>query len=155
VSSDTSQPGDTFTARLVEPVRVAGDVVIGTGTTVHGNVVEAIPAKKVGGRAKLNLQFTSLTLPSGKQAPIVASFYEQGKSQVKKDAATIGGAAGGGAVLGRIIGHQNDKDTEGTAIGAVVGAAVGTAIAATNQAQQVTIPSGTTIDIQLDTAVKV
>ena len=146
LSSAKSRSGDRFTARVVEPVLVNGKVAIATGSIVSGRVVQVQPSKKFGGRAQLNLEFTSLEVASGGQSPISASFHGKGKSQTKKDAATIGGAAAGGALVGRMIG----KDTEATVLGALVGGAIGTGIAANNKGQEVTLPEGMAIEIQLD-----
>jgi len=151
LSSASSQSGDRFTARVVEPVLVDGRVAIATGSIVSGRVVKVVPSKKMGGRAQMNLEFTSLQFASGAESPISASFHGQGKSQTKKDAATIGGAAAGGALVGRIIG----KDTKGTVLGALVGGAIGTGIAAGNRGQEVTLPEGMTIDIQLNSPFRV
>ena len=146
LSSANSQPGDSFTARVVDPVMVGGNVAIAAGSIVSGRVVKALPSKKIGGRAELNLEFTSLQLPSGVKGPISASFHSEGKSQTGKDAATIGGAALGGAILGRILG----KDTRGAVVGAVLGGAIGTGVAASNVGEDVTIAEGTAVNIQLD-----
>lgn len=155
VSSADSQAGDRFSASLVDPIVVDGEVAVEAGARVLGRVVEARPAKKIGGAALLNLEFTALERSSGEQLPLSASFGEQAKSQRKKDAATIGGATAGGAILGRIIGHNNENEADGTAIGAVVGAAVGTAIAASNTGEEVTIHDGLTVHLVLEAPLKV
>jgi Zn-dependent protease with chaperone function len=151
LSSANSQAGDLFTARVLEPVLVDGRVAIAAGSIVSGRVVNALPSKKIGGKAQLNLEFTSLRIASGDDSPISASFRGQAKSQTKKDAATIGGAAVGGAVVGRILG----KDTRATVLGAVLGGAIGTGIAASNKGQEVTLQEGMAIEIQLDSPFRV
>ena len=151
LSSADSRPGDRFTARVVEPVLVNGRIAIEAGSIVSGRVVTALPSKKLGGRARLDLEFTSLKPGSGGGGPISASFHGEGKSQTKKDAAAIGGAAVGGALLGRILG----KDTEGAVVGALVGGAIGTGIAASNTGEEVTFPEGMTIEIRLDSPFQV
>lgn len=153
ISSETSLAGDPFSVRVVAPVSIDGRTAIAEGDTISGEVLEAVSTKKIGGTARLDLEFNELRTASGAAYPVSAVFLAEGKKQTKKDAATIGGAAAGGALLGRIIGHQKDKDTEGTAIGAVVGAAVGTAIAATNETDPVTFVPGTVVDIRLDESV--
>ena len=155
LSSAESQPGERFTARVVDSVEVDGKVAIAAGSTVTGTVVTARPAKRLGGASQLDLAFTSLELPSGVESPLQASFPGTGKRQTAKDAGTIGGATAGGAILGRIIGHDRDNEAGGTAIGAAVGAAVGTGIAASNRGQDVTLPEGLTIEIQLDAPVTI
>jgi Zn-dependent protease with chaperone function len=145
LSSETSLAGDPFTARVVDSVLVDGKVVIGAGSIVSGRVVSAQPSKKIGGRAQIDLEFTSLELASGGGGLISASFLDQGEGQTKKDAATIGAAAAAGAVLGRILG-----DSHNAVLGAVIGGAIGTGIAARNQGEEVTLPAGTTVEIHLD-----
>jgi hypothetical protein len=125
---------------------VDGRVAIATGSIVSGRVVKVLPSRKLGGRAQMDLEFTSLRVAAGAERPLAASFHDQGNSQTKKDAATIGGAAAGGALLGQIIG----KDSKGTVLGALVGGAIGTGIAAKNRGQEVTLPEGMVVEIHLD-----
>jgi hypothetical protein len=154
VSSAESQIGDVVNARVVEPVSMNGEVVIEAGSQVTGRVTQAVRSKKIGGRARLGLELTGLELPSGETSTISGAFYREGKSQTKKDAATIGGAAAGGAILGRVIGHDRGKEADGTAVGAIVGAAVGTGIAASNRGQDIVLPQGTKLSIRLDAPVR-
>jgi hypothetical protein len=149
LSSDSSQAGDRFRATVVESVRVNGRIAIPVGSTIAGRVVDAQPSKRFGGRAQMNLEFTSLTVESGIETPISASFHGQGESQTRQDAVTIGGATAGGAVVGKVLGD----DSEDTALGALVGGAIGTAIAARNRGEEVTLPEGITVEIHLDAAV--
>ena len=104
------------------------------------------PSKKIGGRAQLSMEFTSLKVASGGESPIEASFHGEGESQTKKDAAIIGGAAAGGAILGHAIG----KDDKATVLGALVGGAIGTGIAARKRGEEVTLPQGIAVEIHLD-----
>ncbi len=154
ISSATSQPGDSFRARVVNDVVDSGEVVIPRGSVVHGTVTEAVPLKKkIGGRAKLAVEFTQLELPDGQTSRVEAAFAELGKSETKKDAATIGGAAAGGALLGRML--KRDDEAKGTLIGAIVGAAAGTAIAAKTEGEEVAISAGTVVTIELSAPVTI
>ncbi len=153
VSSKSSQAGDSFRARVSKDVVQDGIVVIPAGSVVVGSVTEAVPLKKIGGQAKLALEFTKLELTSGRTAPISASFSEAGKSETGKDAATIGGATAGGAVLGRML-SKGDRN-KGTVLGAIVGAAAGTAIAAKTKGEEVEIPAGTAITLKLQDAAQI
>ncbi len=155
LSSSNSEPGDGFRARVVEPVSMNGEVVIETGSQVTGRVTQAVRSKKIGGKARLSLEFTGLELPSGEASTISGAFHREGKSQSKKDGATIGGAAAGGAILGRLLGHDRGKEADGTAVGAVVGAAIGTGIAASNRGQDIVLPEGTRLRIRLDAPVRI
>jgi beta-barrel assembly-enhancing protease len=149
LSSASSRAGDRFMAEVVEPVRVSGRVAIPQGSIVSGRVVSARPAAKLGSRrAQLNLEFTSLRIGSGRDSPISASFHEQGASQTRRDATTIGAAAAAGAVIGHVIG----EDRKDTVLGALVGGAIGTGIAARNRGEEVTLPEGIAVEIHLDAA---
>jgi hypothetical protein len=154
LSSAVSKAGDSFRASVKESVVADGGVAIPSGSVLRGTVVEAVPLnKKIGGRAKLVLDFVSLELPSGETVPVTAHFQELGKSETAKDTATIAGATAGGAILGRIL--KDDDKKKGTLIGAAVGAATGTAIAARTQGQEVQIVSGTPVTVKLADSVSV
>ncbi|HEX6863256.1 MAG TPA: hypothetical protein VF414_10600, partial [Thermoanaerobaculia bacterium] len=103
LSSQTSEVGDIFRARVASDVSSDGAVGIPAGAEVVGVVTEVVPLGKVGGRAKLGLKFTDLVLPNGRTVPIDASLVQQGSNETRRDAATIGGAAAGGAILGRVL----------------------------------------------------
>lgn len=153
LSSASSRPGETFRARVTGDVRQDGRVVIPAGSEVVGEVTEAVPLRKVGGRAKLAIRFSDLVLPSGSSVPIDASFAGQGRSETGRDAATIGGAAAGGAILGRVL-NKGDR-SKGAVIGAILGAAIGTAVASRTPGEEVTFDEGVVVDLMLDTPVEI
>ena len=146
LSSASSQVGDRFSARVVDPVSVNGRKAIGTGSMISGRVVSVERPARFGDLAQLNLEYTSLRVGSGVESPISASFHGEGEAQSTKDAVIIGGAAAGGAVLGKVLGD----DSESTVLGALIGGAIGTGIAARNRGEEVTIPQGVAIEISLD-----
>jgi hypothetical protein len=148
VSSAASQVGDSFRSRVSRDVMFDGMAVIPAGSVITGTVTEAVSLKKIGGKAKLSLDFTRVDLPSGGTALVHASMTHLGKSETAKDAATIGGAAAGGAILGRVL-SKNDRD-KGTVLGALAGAAAGTVIAAKTAGQEIEIPAGTESTLTLD-----
>jgi type IV secretory pathway VirB10-like protein len=153
LSSATSAPGEAFRARVTRDVMEDGEVVIPAGSEILGEVTEAVPTRRVGGKAKLELRFTDLVLPSGATVPIDASFVQQGRSETGRDAATIGGGAAAGAVLGRVLGKGNRS--KGSVIGAIIGAAAGAVIASRTPGEEVVIPDGTVVSLRLDEAVEV
>lgn len=152
LSSQTSEAGDIIRARVASDVATDGAVGIPAGSEILGVVTEAVPLGKVGGRAKLGLKFTDLVLPNGRTVPIDATLVQQGTSETRKDAATIGGAAAGGAILGRVL-SKKDRG-RGAVIGAIIGAAAGAVIASRN-GEEVVIPEGTRLDLKLDNEVEV
>jgi hypothetical protein len=147
ISSEEALVGDAVETFVVNDVMQDGRVAIPAGSVVAGQVTEVQPAKKIGGRARLVLEFNTLRLTSGNEIAIRSSIEFVGKKQTGKDAATIGGSAAGGAILGRVLGGD-DKD-KGTVLGAVVGAAIGTAVAAKNKTDPVMIESGETTELLL------
>ena len=153
IASNTVTAGSRFRTRLTNDVSVSEVLAIPAGTEVHGTVVEAVPAKKIGGQARLALSFDYLKLATGETIPIAATFAEAAKSQKGKDTATIGGAAAGGAILGRVLDKKHK--TKGTVLGALVGGAIGTAIAANTPGEEIQIRSGTVIEIRLTAPVRV
>lgn len=154
LSSATSQVGQTFTTRVASDVLVDGLVAIPAGSVVTGVVTEAVPLRRIGGRARLGVEFDRLVLSDGSESPIVAGFAEAGRSETGKDAATIGGAAAAGAILGRATASRDDRK-KATIIGTILGAAAGTVIAAKTDGEEITIPEGTFVTLQLDAPVTV
>ncbi|HWN45044.1 MAG TPA: TrbI/VirB10 family protein [Thermoanaerobaculia bacterium] len=152
LSSQTSEPGDIFRARVASDVSSDGAVGIPAGSEIVGVVTEAVPLGKVGGQARLGLKFTDLVLPNGRTVPIDASLVQQGSNETRRDAATIGGAAAGGAILGRVL-SKKDR-SKGTVIGAIIGAAAGAVLASRN-GEEVVIPEGTKVDLKLDDELEV
>ncbi len=154
LSSATSRVGDIFRTRVVQDLHTPdGDVAIPAGAEIVGEVTQAVPLnRKIGGQAALGLRFTDLVLPSGETVPIQASLERQGKSESKRDAATIGGAAAGGAILGNILSRGNRGS--GSVIGALIGAVAGTAIAAHTRGEEVEIPAGSVVGLSIDQAVR-
>jgi hypothetical protein len=152
LSTGVNMNGDSFRASVLTDVVHEGRVVIPGGSSMSGTVDEVISAanKKIGGAARMELSFNTVSVPTGDVA-IQAWLSEKGKSETAKDAATIGGAA----VVGAILGHQVEGDDEGKAIGAIVGAAAGTAIAAKTKGKELEIPAGTVALIELGAPIEV
>ena len=154
LSSAISKPGDSFRASVSQNVVSDGGVAIPwAACSVARSSRRYRSTRRSVVRAKLVLDFDRLELPSGETVPVNATFEEVGKSETKKDAATIAGATAGGAILGRIL--KDDDRKKGTLIGAVVGAATGTAIAAKTEGQEVQMVSGTAVTLKLTDSVNV
>jgi len=144
LSSHESAGGQQFSVRVAEPVRVAEGIAIPTGSVVEGRVLEAKPAKKIGGRSSLAVEFVSVRLPSGETLPFAAAFSSKGKSSTGKDVGIIAGAAAGGAILGNQV-----FDDDGSAKGALIGAAAGAIAASQTRAKPVVIEAGTLTNLEL------
>jgi hypothetical protein len=144
LSSHESLEGQEFTVRVVEPVSVPQGIAIPAGSTITGKVLEAKPAKKVGGSSRLNVEFTTLRLPAGDTAPFHATFSTKGKSATGRDVGIIAGAAAGGAILGNQV-----IDDDGGTKGALIGAAAGAIAASQTRAKPVEIATGTVTNLEL------
>jgi hypothetical protein len=73
VSASKSRPGDSFQARLVEPVRLDSKVVLPEGTLLAGKVVKSTPPRMLSRAGSLLLTFTDVILPGRASIPAVAS----------------------------------------------------------------------------------
>jgi len=147
VGSSSSHAGDSFTARITDPV-VAGDrVAIPAGSRVHGRVSEAIPARKgfSDKAGSLSLAFDRVVTPVGSGAPMSAAMTRVGSKSGKKTAGIIGGSAAGGALLGKVLGGN----TKSAAVGSVLGGAIGTGVAAGTSGEDVELPAGSPLTVKL------
>jgi hypothetical protein len=133
LSTDATQRGDRFEARVIEPAAYEG-------AQVTGRVKGVKRGGKVRGTAELQLDFEQISLPDGRFTNFNAQIIEvvgrstgnvgevdeeggvRGKSTTKDDVAKVGSGAGIGAIIGAIAGGG-----KGAAIGAVIGGGAGTA----------------------------
>jgi hypothetical protein len=133
ISTDVSQRGDRFEARVVDPAQFVDAVVSGRVTSVRR-------PGKVRGAGELQLSFEQIRLADGRWSNLSAQVIEvvqtrtdsdsgqvdpeggvHGRSTTKDDVTKIGAGAGIGAVIGAIAGGG-----KGAAIGAILGGGVGT-----------------------------
>lgn len=117
LSSDHNQPGDYFTATLIQPVVANGRVIARRGQTVSGVVSEAKKAGRVEGLSRLGLELTEISLADGDQVQVRTKLMERhGDTSYGRDAVGIGAAVGTGAAIGAAVNGG---------VGAGVGAAAG------------------------------
>jgi hypothetical protein len=157
LSTDVSQRGDSFEARVLEPQQYAG-------ATVSGRLSDVQRAGKARGRALLQLDFERIRMPgaadwqefSGQVVEVLASEQSgvgevdqeggvRGKSSTKEDAAKVGAAAGVGAIIGAIAGGG-----KGAAIGAVIGGGAGTAGVMTQRGQDIRLEPGQQMRVRVN-----
>jgi len=144
VASDTSQVDDAVAAELTNAVMVGGRTALPSGALVAGVVQAVDPSGRVKGRARLALDFTSVT-SDGHRYPMSAEPFSQQASATKgEDATKIGIGAGAGAVIGGLIGGK-----KGAAEGAAIGGGAGTGVVLATKGTEVRFPSGTDVLIQL------
>jgi hypothetical protein len=157
LSTDISQQGDRFDARVVGPPQFAGAVVSGTVARVRR-------AGKVKGNSELQLNVEQIRLPDGRFANLHAQVVEvvnrtgtgagdvdpeggvHGSSKTKDDVTKVGAGAGIGAVIGAIAGGG-----KGAAIGAIIGGGVGTAGVLTSRGNDIRLEPGTELVVRTST----
>ena len=121
LSSNRNQPGDVFSATLMQPMVVDGVVVAQRGQTVMGRVAEA-QKSKAGHDSRLGLELTGLTLVDGTQATVRSQLVAR-RGPTKPTGQSLGTVATTTAV-GATVGAVADWG-RGAAIGAGAGAAAG------------------------------
>ena len=142
LSSDVSQRGDRFEARVIDPREFEGAIV-------EGRVANVRRPGKVKGTAQMQLSFETIRMPNGRTASFNADVVElvnmnsrdaagsvdseggvKGKDSTKDDVSRVGAGAGIGAIIGAIVGGG-----KGAAIGAVIGGGVEQAPSSPNAAR--------------------
>ena len=144
VASDTSQVEDAVAAELTNAVMVDGRTALPSGALVAGVVRAVDHSGRVKGRARLALDFTSVTSGGRRYAMSAEHFSRQASATKGEDATKIGIGAGAGAVIGGLLGGK-----KGAAQGAAVGGGAGTGLVLATKGEEVRFPSGTDVSIQL------
>lgn len=167
LSTRSSEPGDSFTATVVEPVynERRRRVLVPAGSTVEGRVVAVDSSSDLSGESRLQLRFERLRLPDGTSFPLRAElsqvYPDQGagaaitgsptvndeggveQSQTRTTVGTAAAAGAVGALIGAIAGGG-----KGAGIGGLLGAGLGVALASHKGALD--LPAGTPITIRLN-----
>lgn len=162
LSTDASQHGDRFQARVVEPREFAGAIV-------DGRVTRVKRAGKVKGRSELQLEFEAIHLPDGRTTPLKADVVElidmgnrddagtvdseggvKGRSSTKDDVSRVGASTGIGAIIGAVVGGG-----QGAAIGAAIGGGIGAGTVFTKRGQDVRLVRGQQMKIRTATEARV
>ena len=148
LSTDATQRGDRFEARVIEPAQYEGARIVGRVTRVKR-------PGKVRGSGELQLDFEQISLPDGRFTNLHAQVIEvigqstgnvsevdeeggvRGQSTTKDDVAKVGAGAGIGAIIGAIAGGG-----KGAAIGAVIGGSIGAGGAITSRGKDVRLERG-------------
>jgi hypothetical protein len=144
VASDTSNVEDAVSARLTNAVVIDGRTVVPAGATVAGIVTDADDSGHVKGRARVAMDFTSLTTGGSRYSMSAAQFAQLAPATKSEDATKIGIGAGAGAIIGGILGGK-----KGAAQGAAVGGAGGTGVVLGTRGKEVRLANGADVSTQL------
>lgn len=155
LSTDATQKGDRFQARVIEPVEYEGAML-------DGRVTQVKRAGRVNGTAQLQLTFEQIRLPDNRWADLSAQVIEvihnntsqgvgnvdseggvRGSNTTRGDVTKVGAATGIGAVIGAIAGGG-----KGAAIGAAIGAGIGTAGVITDKGEDIYLRQGQELRIR-------
>ena len=148
LTSETAQPGDSWTGTVKEPVLVGDRVVIPAGSTVNGVISGALPAAK-GSRAVLVLGVRSIDA-NGRTYAVSASADSiiAGSTRTRNVGAVAGGDAAG-ALLGKAIGGGG----KGALIGGLLGGAAATGAVAASKGYQAEVKEGAEITFTVNNSV--
>jgi hypothetical protein len=157
LSTDATQSGDRFEARVVEPVDYQGAMI-------EGHVTRVKRPGKIKGNAELQLAFDKISFNnrwtefraqvievvdmggSGDVGEVDEEGGVKGKDKTKDDVAKIGSSAGVGAIIGAIFGGG-----KGAAIGAAIGGAIGTGGVLTSRGKDIRLDHGQHLRIRTAT----
>jgi BON domain len=148
LNSKTTQTNDVFHGTLASDIGIQGVIAIPSGSSVIGRVADAKDAAHFAGSALLSLELTQVTARGQKLTLATDPYSQEGKGRGKNTAVKAGGGAALGAIIGGIAGGG-----KGAAIGGLAGAAAGTGVNAVTKGEQVTIPSESLINFQLQSPV--
>lgn len=156
LSTDITQPGDRFQARVLQPGNLSAAVV-------DGHVSSVKRPGKVKGVAQLQLTFDQIrfdnrattlraqlveVVPMGRQneTEVDREGGVRGQDSSKDDVAKVGAATGIGAIIGAIAGGG-----KGAAIGAVIGGGVGGAGVMSQRGKDIRLEQGQQLKIRTST----
>lgn len=166
INTKTATAGDKFYGRVAVPVTANDKIVIPEGTHIIGHVDYTKKPGYVKGKAQLELKFDTVILPDGttRQIQAVVESAEGYQTRPDEEEGTIEASgsqgketatgAAGGAVTGAVIGGVSRGSVKGLATGAAIGAAGGAIIGIFQKGEQVVLPKGTSITVQLNDSIR-
>jgi hypothetical protein len=145
LSSQSSQPGDSFAATLAEPLVVGGHIVAPKDTRVTGQVRDAVSSGRLRRPALLTLSLTGVQSRSGEYPIATGDLSVKADSHAARNIVIIGGSSGAGAAIGGAAGGG-----KGAAIGALIGAGAGTAGAYLTGKREIVLPAETLLTFHVN-----
>jgi len=150
ISTQSATSGQEFDASVIEPVSIAGKVVIPRNARAKGHVVESASSGRLTHRAHLALTLDSVEVGSNTYDIRTTTIGRSSSSHNKRNAVIIGGGTALGAIIGGIAGGG-----KGAGIGALAGAGAGTAGAAITGKKRITLPAESRLTFRLTEPVTV
>jgi hypothetical protein len=148
ISSETAQPGDTWTGVVKEPVVIGTSAPIPAGSVVHGVITGVAPAAR-GDRAFLVLAVRSITVDGKEHAISAGTDSIIAGSTRARNLGAIAGSAAAGALIGKAVSGSG----KGALIGGIIGGAAATGAVAKSKGFQVVVKPGTEITFAVNNTV--
>lgn len=165
LTSGGNQVGDIFTATLVNPINLEGNIAIPEGSELIGQVTYVENAGRVGKNAVMQVKFTSIKLPNDQKIPITAKISTTDKSgmlkggslkrQLATTVATGAVSTGTGALAGLGIGSLMGSAGGGALFGTTVGGVFGLGYLFARKGKDVILPAGTGMNVTLEQPVTI
>ncbi len=157
VSTKTNIQGDSFVARVSEPLLLDSKEVVPVGATLEGRIARLDRPGRVKGVGQMRLVADKLTFPDGRSFPLNAlllSVYDaedarvvgsegmvKGRSSRREDTEEIAGGTIVGGLVGLIFSHP--------VVGGVIGGTAGVVDRLRRRGMDLSLPSGTQLNYQL------
>jgi hypothetical protein len=138
ISSKTAKPNDEFHGTVAANVFQSNLVLIPSGTSVLGRVVEAKEAGHFVGQALLTIELVSIRLPSPDGPQDVSLITESLSNKANGRGANTAEKTAGGAGVGALIGALAGGGT-GAGIGALAGGGLGAGANAVTRGQEINV----------------
>lgn len=158
INSSSAHIGQEINAILIEDFYYNGQLIIPSGSTVMGTIVQSKKAGVLFKDGKIEICFSAIRTPYNNIIPISASVYttdlsgvlkaDSKKENLKDMAQTSAVSAATGAVAGVIVGAvSNSTVGKGALYGTALGLGAGVVKSAFNKGQDVIIPANSQIEI--------
>ena len=150
ISSKYASSGSSWSGTVIHPVTVGEKVVIPAGSTVHGVVASARPARS-GSRAMLDLAVRSVSINGRRQSVAAGAEPVIAGSPRARNLGAIAGGTAAGALIGKAVGG----DGHDALIGGLIGGGTAGVLVARSKGYQVELRAGTVMTFTTDDAVAV
>lgn len=149
ITTRKNKAGETFTAKIAEPIMDGGREVIPAGAMVTYRIVASKEAENKNSEGQLAIEAVNIAF-GDKTYPVNAEISDM-QYELKGRGVTAGdaGKVAAGAAIGAVVGQILTKKSSGTVVGGAVGAAAGTAIAIKSADKDIVIPAGSRIVMKL------
>lgn len=148
LSTEVTQPGDRFRARVAEPVITGRRVAVPEGTVLLGTVSSVREPASDGDRSALTLRFDYLVLDGRAQDLTATLDGVRPPDEVPGDGEKRN-KIGGGAAAGALVGALLSDGAKGALLGAAAGTAAGGAVYAATTDEEVVLPEGSILELKL------